>query len=119
MRQRILTSMAVVALVSAVIVLLPAVPLAGQAPTTAANAKATAPGKTWTPPRTPGDDPDLQGVYNTATATPLQRPSGLGEKDVYGDEEAEVLQNELRESGNTDGRPPRPEYATGNYNDFW
>jgi hypothetical protein len=30
----------------------------------------------WTPPKTPWGDPDLQGIYNYGTSTPLQRPPG-------------------------------------------
>jgi hypothetical protein len=43
-------------------------------------------------PRTPWGDPDLQGVWNDATSTPLQRPSELAGKDVLNDEEAEDFQ---------------------------
>ena len=32
--------------------------------------------KTYTTPKTPWGDPDLQGVWNDATSTPLQRPNG-------------------------------------------
>src|SRR6476659_422918 len=48
--------------------------------------------KTGIPPRTPWGDPDLQGVWNDATSTPLQRPSELAGKDVLNDEEAEDFQ---------------------------
>lgn len=42
--------------------------------------------------RTPWGDPDLQGIWNDATSTPLQRPGALAEKDVLGDEEAAEFQ---------------------------
>jgi hypothetical protein len=42
--------------------------------------------------RTPWGDPDLQGIWNDATSTPLQRPSTLAGKDVLNDEEAEEFQ---------------------------
>ena len=118
MRLRFLTSLGVLAVVTAVVSLL-AVSVAGQAPSAAAKtakAKSTAAAKTWTPPRTPWGDPDLQGIYNNATSTPLQRPSKFGEKDVLSDEEAEALQEQLTESIDA---APRPDYPTGNYNDFW
>src|SRR5262249_7617677 len=38
--------------------------------------------------RTPWGDPDLQGVWNDATSTPLQRPTELAGKDILTDEEA-------------------------------
>ena len=50
----------------------------GQAPAsvakTAAAAKVTET-KTWTPPRTPEGQPDLQGVWSNATNVPLERPA--------------------------------------------
>src|SRR5262245_58596387 len=41
-----------------------------------------------TVPRTPWGDPDLRGVYLTATYTPLQRPAALANKPLYTEEEA-------------------------------
>ena len=51
------------------LVLLTAVPSAGQAP------KASP--KPYTPPRTPDGHPDLQGTYDLATITPLERLPGM------------------------------------------
>ena len=59
------------------------VPSMGQAP------------KKYTAPKTPWGDPDLQGVWNDATSTPLERPSSVGEKGVLNDEEAEDFQASL------------------------
>jgi hypothetical protein len=42
----------------------------------------------WTPPRTAWGDPDLQGIWNYATMTPLERPRELADKDVLTQEEA-------------------------------
>ena len=47
--------------------------------------------KSWTLPRLPDGHPDFQGIWNFATATPLQRPGAVGEKDVLGDAELEQL----------------------------
>ena len=60
-----------------------------QAPT-AAKAKApanTAAAKPYTAPRTPWGDPDLQGIWNNATSTPLQRPERFGDKSVLAEED--------------------------------
>jgi hypothetical protein len=60
-----------------------------QPPAAKPSPRAKAPaGKARTTPRTPWGDPDLQGIWNDATSTPLQRPGGLAGKDVLGDEEA-------------------------------
>lgn len=42
----------------------------------------------YTVPRTVYDHPDLQGIWTNATITPLQRPSSLGSKRAYTEEEA-------------------------------
>ena len=51
-------------------------------------AKREAATKNFTPGRTAWGDPDLRGVYLTATYTPLQRPPELGNKALYTEEEA-------------------------------
>ena len=44
-----------------------------------------------TTPRTPWGDPDLQGVWEYWTFTPLQRPGSLADTDVLTDEEAAAV----------------------------
>src|SRR5712691_5442162 len=44
--------------------------------------------KTYTTPKTSWGDPDLRGVWNTATYTRLQRPEELGNKAFYTEAEA-------------------------------
>ena len=75
-------------------------PAAGQAtspPPKAAPAKATPAAKPWTPSRTPDGKPDLQGIWNTATVTPLERPKALGAKEFYTDEEFAKLSQRIRQ----------------------
>jgi len=43
-------------------------------------------------PRTPDGHPDLQGMYDVATMTPLERPAGLGNRLVLTNEEAAALE---------------------------
>ena len=43
-------------------------------------------------PRTPWGDPDLQGIWNNATLTPLQRPDELVDQVFLTEEEAANLQ---------------------------
>jgi len=74
--------------------------------------------KTYSAPKTPWGDPDLQGVWNDATSTPLQRPNGT--KDVLSDEEAAdfqaALANELTRDRRDGGNAVDVNRA---YNDHW
>ena len=79
MRNRFAHSCAVLAVLVVGVV----APVVGQGP------------KKYTVPKTPWGDPDLQGVWNDATSTPLQRPANIGEKVVLSDEEAEAFQESL------------------------
>jgi hypothetical protein len=97
-------------------------PVAGQAPATAAKktvaAKATAsPNKGSL--RTPWGEPDLQGVWNDATSTPLQRPGGVG-AEVLGDEEAVDFQAQLANDLSRDRRDGGAETDVNRaYNEHW
>ena len=64
---------------------------------------ATAPSQTWT---TPWGDPDLQGVWDYRTMTPLQRPQDLADKAVLTAEEAAAYERaELESRADYDARP--------------
>ncbi len=67
-----------------VVVSLMLVPVSGQAQPATAD--------TWTVPRTPWGDPDLQGIWDFRTLTPLERPRDLAEQAVWTDEEAAALE---------------------------
>src|SRR5439155_22576031 len=103
---------------------LPAVSVAGQAPapaaTRAAAKPAAAPARPYVQPKTPWGDPDLQGIWNNATSTPLQRPAGVGEKGVLSEEEADQFAEELAENLNRDRRDGGPEVDVARaYNEHW
>ena len=72
----------------------------------------------WEPPRLPDGRPDLQGVWDFRTATPLERPEALADRATLTDEEAAAV-----EFGATafqraaDAQPP--EGSVGAYNAFW
>ena len=49
--------------------------------------KTASPAKSWTPPKTPWGDPDLEGIWPGNMGVPMQRPKGMGERTVLTDEE--------------------------------
>jgi hypothetical protein len=70
--------------------------------------------------RTPWGDPDLQGVWNDATSTPLERPGGVSSKDVLSDEEAEEFQAKLAGDLSRDRRDGGADADVNRaYNEHW
>jgi hypothetical protein len=85
-----------------VMALLVQITVAGQTSPAAAKTKPSA--KTWTQPRTPDGQPDLQGFWNNSTLTPLERPSELVGKQVLTEQEAADYQRRVQEQA--DATPP-------------
>ena len=54
-----------------------------------------APAGDWTPPQTPWGDPDIGGVWNSSTVTPLQRPEALADKAFLTAEEAAAIEQRV------------------------
>src|SRR5262245_12716950 len=86
---------ATMAILSALSVALTIAPLAGSA---------------WTPPRTPWGDPDLQGVWNYATMTPLERPRDLATKEVLSVEEAAEYERQTNERQSATNNTAGPDW---------
>jgi len=94
-------------------------PVSGQtsgAASKRSGAAVAARAKAWSPPRTPDGRPDLQGIWDFRTLTPLERPDNLSGKDVLTAEEA--VQLEDRAAQNRVDRAP-PKGNPGTYNQFW
>ena len=75
--------------------------------------------KLWTGAKTPWGDPDLQGVWNDATSTPMQRPAGKGEAvldEQQADQFAEQLANDLTRDRRDGGNEVDVNRA---YNEHW
>jgi hypothetical protein len=67
-------------------------------------------------PRTPDGKPDLQGIWDFRTITPLERPNQFAGKETLSAEEAATL--EQRNAETRVDRAPRPG-DPGTYNQFW
>ncbi len=92
---------------------------------------AAQPAETAEAPRTPWGAPDLQGVWDFRSLTPLERPADLADKAFLTEEEAaELEQNALARNEELLNRPARrtdvtdsvdrgEDGAPGFYNNFW
>ncbi|MBI2149573.1 MAG: hypothetical protein HYU27_03070 [Acidobacteria bacterium] len=123
MRNRFVALTDVLALTITIAFLVP-VPVTGQA------RGATA--KPYAPPRMPDGHPDLQGTYDLATLTPLERPAGaratLTEDEAAKLERDVAARNEVRAAPITGERQAPPKGGDGStgaaggvggYNNFW
>jgi len=92
---------------------------------------AAAPAAAGKVPRTAWGKPDLQGIWDFRTITPLERPDTAGGKEFLSQQEAETLEQEVVNRNKTlDERPSERTTAGGNvdrradgspgfYNNFW
>ncbi len=100
--RRGLASFGAPAVVVAIVSLAP-VPTAGQAAPAAAK-RAKLP-KTWTAPHTSWGDPDLQGIWDNGTITPLERPRGAADKALLTEREAAEADAEAATRADGEHRP--------------
>jgi hypothetical protein len=118
LRRSLLTALALIPFVAAALFL---GPVSAQEP-----AGLTKPVPWAQAPRTPDGKPDLQGVYNAATLTPVERPDNVNGRLFLTDEEARrITFGELDRVENR-AQPSSPERAAptlggnvGGYNNFW
>ena len=105
--------------VATMVALIP-VPAAGQAQSTTSGDS--------TPPLTTWGDPDLQGVWDFRTITPMERPSQFADKEVLTDEEAAGFQRAENRRLNRDlidpevgglNYAPQSQGGVVPYNEFW
>ena len=77
--------------------------------------------KSFTPPRTPDGQPDMQGIWSNAILTPLERPADLKDKAFFTKEEASAYVKRTIEQNNKDKRDGSGTDAdvARAYNDFW
>jgi hypothetical protein len=107
------------------VLLLSSATVGGQQPTqapqqrTAEDLRKPDPG--FTPPKTPWGDPDLRGIYNYGTSTPMQRPDDLTGKAILTAEEAEDLGEVLAQRIDRDAVQGKATVGgdVGNYNEAW
>jgi hypothetical protein len=85
-----------------------------------ATAQAPSGAKAGTAPRTPDGKPSLEGIYSTATLTPLERPAELAGKEFFTEKEAAEYERQLLENANRDRRDGGGDVDVARaYNEFW
>jgi hypothetical protein len=75
----------------------------------------------WTAPRTAWGDPDLEGVWNNGTVTPLERPAEFAGKEFLTEEEAAQYEKQVVARQNADTRAGAGTEADVSraYNEVW
>jgi hypothetical protein len=74
---------------------------------------------TWSQPRTPWGDPDIQGIWTNETITPFERPAAMADKPFLTDAEVQAIESRSAEQRDrADGAPARPG-DVGSYNQAW
>lgn len=92
--------------------------LAGVMVTTGVSAQSGSPSsesRAWTAPRTSWGHPDLQGVWDPTTGTPLERPAEFADRETISEAEALEIERKRFSSFDEPGRAG----GTGDYGSVW
>ncbi len=81
--------------------------------------QATSDESNYEPPQTPWGTPDLQGVWDFRTLTPLERPLEFGDKATLTAEEAKVLLDTILPPDRVDEPTGVATQDVEGYNSFW
>ncbi len=77
----------------------------------------------YQPPRNAQGHPDIQGIWDFRTLTPLERPKALADKSVFSAEEAEAFRQQAIQINDTDNKKdldlPAEYDVEVPYNNFW
>ncbi len=85
-------------------------------------APAAAGAQTTETPRTSWGAPDLQGVWDFRSLTPMERPAELADQEVFTSEQAASFSEEILQERSRDQEDAEAAAAAGRvvaYNDFW
>jgi len=93
-----------------------AIPALGQSGAAAAKPPAA---KTYRAPKTSWGHPDLQGIWNNGTTTPLERPKDLADREYLSDEEWAARAKEVASRAEKRPEDPLADVELAYNNEWW
>jgi hypothetical protein len=99
-----------------------ATPAIGQAPLTkpaTSSGSTAAAAEKWRLPRTPWGHPDLQGIWNNGTTTPLERPADLADREFLSETEWAARAKEVANRAQLRPADPEADLALAYNNEWW